>query len=110
MFLVICFEQETMSPPAMAMEMDDIEFQKGVKHLFENGVSRLPNKYILPASDRPNNNVDKQQPNVANNSKLKLPVIDFADLYGPNRSQVLNSLSSACEEYGFFQVTNDKQL
>ncbi|XVF07790.1 hypothetical protein REPUB_Repub06bG0170100 [Reevesia pubescens] len=96
-----------MSPPAMAMTNDDdareTEFQKGVKHLFENGVSKLPNKYILPVSDRPN--VDKEQPNVAKSS-LKLPIIDFAELQGPNRSHVLNSLSSACEEYGFFQVVN----
>ncbi|XVF76333.1 hypothetical protein PTKIN_Ptkin13bG0258100 [Pterospermum kingtungense] len=95
-----------MAPPAMPMANDDAtetEFQKGVKHLFENGVRKLPNKYILPVSDRPN--VDKEQPNVAK-SKLKLPVIDFAELLGPNRSQVLNSLSSACEEYGFFQVVN----
>ncbi|XWS66790.1 hypothetical protein CRYUN_Cryun05aG0231100 [Craigia yunnanensis] len=95
-----------MSPPAMAMTNDDAtetEFQKGVKHLFENGVSKLPNKYILPVSDRPN--VNKEQPNAAK-SNLKLPVIDFAELQGPNQSQILNSLSSACEEYGFFQVVN----
>ncbi|OMO84038.1 Isopenicillin N synthase [Corchorus olitorius] len=98
-----------MSPPAMAMT-DDFDardqtdmFQKGVKHLFENGVNKLPKKYILPVSDRPN--VDKQHPNVAN-SNLKLPIIDFAELQGPNRSQILNSLSSACQEYGFFQVVN----
>ncbi|WRX24261.1 Oxoglutarate/iron-dependent dioxygenase - like 10 [Theobroma cacao] len=95
-----------MSPPALAMTNDDAretEFQKGVKHLFENGVSKLPKKYVLPVSDRPN--VDKEQPNTAKSS-LKLPIIDFAELEGPNRSQVLNSLSSACEEYGFFQVIN----
>ncbi|OMO81906.1 Oxoglutarate/iron-dependent dioxygenase [Corchorus capsularis] len=98
-----------MSPPAMAMT-DDFDardqtemFQKGVKHLFENGVNKLPKKYILPVSDRPN--VDKHHPNVAN-SNLKLPIIDFAELQGPNRSQILNSLSSACQEYGFFQVVN----
>ncbi|XVF55586.1 hypothetical protein PTKIN_Ptkin06aG0047800 [Pterospermum kingtungense] len=101
-----------MSPPAMAMA-NDIDhaaetdhyhqFQKGVKYLLENGVSKLPNKYILPVSDRPN--VDKAQPNVVK-SNLKLPIIDFAELQGPNRSQILNSLSSACEEYGFFQVVN----
>ncbi|KAB2087208.1 hypothetical protein ES319_A04G087200v1 [Gossypium barbadense] len=91
-----------MCPSAMALTNDD-EFQKGVKHLFENGVSKLPNKYILPVSDRPK--VDKEHPN-ATKSSLKLPVIDFAELQGPNRSEVLNSLSSACEEYGFFQVVN----
>ncbi|KAK8553878.1 hypothetical protein V6N12_030859 [Hibiscus sabdariffa] len=97
-----------MSPAmAMAMANDDAketdEFQKGVKHLLENGVRKLPDKYILPISDRPN--VDKEQPIMAESS-LKVPIIDFAELQGPNRSQVLNSLSSACEEYGFFQVVN----
>ena len=105
-----CFQQEFMSPPAMAITNDDAtetEFQKGVKHLIENGVSKLPNKYILPVSDRPN--VDKEQPNVAK-SNLKLPIIDFAELQGSNRSQVLNSLSSACEEYGFFQVARPQDI
>ncbi|KAK8715720.1 hypothetical protein V6N13_043048 [Hibiscus sabdariffa] len=89
-----------MSPPAMA-ETD--EFQKGVKHLSENGVSKLPSKYVLPVSDRPN--VHKELPNVAKSS-LKLPLINFAELQGPNRSRVLESLASACEDYGFFQVVN----
>ncbi|MBA0650986.1 hypothetical protein Goklo_018359, partial [Gossypium klotzschianum] len=91
----------------MAMTNDDAketnEFQKGVRHLLENGVRKLPSKYVLPLSDRPS--VDKEQLTVAKSS-LKLPIIDFAELQGPNRSQVLNSLSSACEEYGFFQVVN----
>ncbi|KAK9036990.1 hypothetical protein V6N11_021913 [Hibiscus sabdariffa] len=89
-----------MSPPAMA-ETD--EFQKGVKHLSENGVRKLPSKYVLPVSDRPN--VHEELPNVAKSS-LKLPLIDFAELQGPNRSRVLQSLASACEDYGFFQVVN----
>ncbi|XP_039047550.1 protein DMR6-LIKE OXYGENASE 1-like [Hibiscus syriacus] len=99
-----CFYRQRifMSTPAMAVA-DDYEFQKGVKHLFENGVSKLPNKYILPVSDRPN--VHKENSNVAESS-LQLPVIDFSELHGPNRSRVLDSLSSACEEYGFFQVVN----
>ncbi|GMI79970.1 Germination Insensitive to ABA Mutant 2, Gain-of-function in ABA-modulated Seed germination 2 [Hibiscus trionum] len=95
-----------MSPPAMANDggiRESDEFQKGVKHLFENGVSKVPNKYILPVSDRPN--VHKEQANVGESS-LKLPLIDFAELHGPNRSRVLDSLSSACQEYGFFQVVN----
>ncbi|KAE8673024.1 putative Uracil permease [Hibiscus syriacus] len=87
----------------MAMAKENDEFQKGVKHLLENGVRKLPNMYILPISDRPN--VDKEQPIMAK-SGLKSSIIDFAELQGPNRSHVLNSLSLACEEYGFFQVVN----
>ena len=78
------------------------QYQKGVKHLCENGTNKVPKKYILPLSDRPNmndgelNNVHKQN--------LKLPIIDFAELQGSNRPQVLKSLANACEQYGFFQV------
>uniref|UniRef100_A0A2N9FKF1 Fe2OG dioxygenase domain-containing protein n=1 Tax=Fagus sylvatica TaxID=28930 RepID=A0A2N9FKF1_FAGSY len=80
------------------------QYQKGVKHLCENGINKVPKKYILPLSDRPNmndgelNNVQKQN--------LKLPIIDFAELHGSNRPQVLKSLANACEQYGFFQLVN----
>ncbi|KAM7461235.1 hypothetical protein LguiA_029356 [Lonicera macranthoides] len=40
------------------------------------------------------------------NNNLKLPIIDFADLHGPNCSQLLKSLACACEHYGFFQLVN----
>ncbi|KAL5740924.1 hypothetical protein ACOSQ2_030104 [Xanthoceras sorbifolium] len=86
------------------------QYQKGVKHLCENGIKKVPRKYILPDSDRPNN-ADKQQPLLhaaaaAATPNIKLPIIDFSELQGPNRAQVLKSLASACEEYGFFQVVN----
>ncbi|XP_052173499.1 probable 2-oxoglutarate-dependent dioxygenase SLC1 [Diospyros lotus] len=76
------------------------EYQKGVMHLSETGIAKLPKKYVLPASERPNDIVDQQA------SNLKLPVIDFAELHGPNRPQVLKSLANACEHYGFFQLVN----
>ncbi|XP_042510047.1 probable 2-oxoglutarate-dependent dioxygenase SLC1 [Macadamia integrifolia] len=81
-------------------------YQKGVKHLCENGITRVPNKYVLAVPDRPNL---REQQNVAaanDSNHIKLPIIDFAQLQGPERSQVLENLSKACEEYGFFQVTN----
>ncbi|EEF22092.1 Flavonol synthase/flavanone 3-hydroxylase, putative, partial [Ricinus communis] len=43
----------------------------------------------------------------SSNTNLKLPVIDFAQLQGSDRTQVLKYLSKACEEYGFFQLIND---
>ena len=84
-------------------ENDPLEshYQKGVKHLCENGISKVPNKYILPVSERPSS--DNGVPNAAE-LNLNLPVIDFAELQGSNRSQVLKSIANACEEYGFFQV------
>ncbi|KAJ7976873.1 2-oxoglutarate and Fe(II)-dependent oxygenase superfamily protein [Quillaja saponaria] len=99
--------------PAIAMTTDQTKggdhhddqslYQKGVKHLCENGLDRVPDKYILPAADRPN--ITKQDLNIVEDN-LKLPIIDFAQLLGPNRSQVLKSLANACEHYGFFQVIN----
>ncbi|CBI30185.3 unnamed protein product, partial [Vitis vinifera] len=81
----------------------DTHYQNGVKHLCENGISKVPNKYILPVSERPSS--DNGVPNAAELS-LNLPVIDFAELQGSNRSQVLKSIANACEEYGFFQLVN----
>ncbi|XP_022144624.1 protein DMR6-LIKE OXYGENASE 1 isoform X2 [Momordica charantia] len=99
--------------PAMAAEKNNKAiasevqmFQKGVKHLCENGLSKLPSKYVLPNSERP----DLCQPdgghvlNVV--GTVELPVIDFAELLGPNRRQVLRCLSDACQEFGFFQLIN----
>ncbi|KAF7804382.1 protein DMR6-LIKE OXYGENASE 1 [Senna tora] len=94
--------------PAMAITNersdDDVspqnhQYLNGVKQLYENGLRRVPNKYIFPASDRPNHNT--QHPNL-----IQLPIIDFSQLKGPNRPRLLHSLSHACEHYGFFQVVN----
>lgn len=87
---------------------DDIEnlFLKGVKQLVDNGLRTVPKKYILPPSERPVKNTEDS--NFAKQN-LQLPIIDFSDLIGPNRPQVLQSLANACERYGFFQVSNQPQ-
>lgn len=91
----------------MALTADNLNdeniqpLQQGVKHLYENGIRKLPKKYILPLTERPN-----YKDQTAAIPNLKLPVIDFSELQGPNRSHVIDSLASACEEYGFFQVVN----
>ncbi|GAB4833539.1 hypothetical protein Ancab_031782 [Ancistrocladus abbreviatus] len=79
------------------------EFQKGVKHLCDSGIKSLPKKYIWPVSDRPNFTKGES---CSSESSFQLPIIDFTELQGPNRSQVLNSMSYACEKYGFFQLVN----
>ncbi|KAG2406119.1 Protein DMR6-LIKE OXYGENASE 1 [Vigna angularis] len=99
--------------PAMALNeqrsKDDaaeeqIEYEKGEKHLCEKGhIRAVPKKYILPVADRPTKTV--KDSNVLNQN-LQLPIIDFAELLGPNRPQVLQSLSNACQQYGFFQLVN----
>lgn len=74
------------------------DYHKGVKNLHESGIERVPKKYIFPISQRPNFYSINGKP------QMSLPIIDFAQLLGPNRAQVLDSLSYACENYGFFQV------
>ncbi|KDP45064.1 hypothetical protein JCGZ_01564 [Jatropha curcas] len=90
-----------MGVPLQSNYDDEEDYHKGVKHLCEKGITQVPTKYILPILDRPiSRNKEDGFP------KLKLPILDFAQLNGPNRVQVLNSLSKACEEYGFFQLIN----
>ncbi|KAL8130420.1 hypothetical protein V2J09_019575 [Rumex salicifolius] len=88
--------------PAMS-ENEEGEYQKGVKHLSEKGIIRVPTKYILPASDRP---LISDQKVKISNDLIELPVIDFGEVHGPNRRLVLRSLAHACQHYGFFQLTN----
>lgn len=71
-------------------------YQKGVKHMCDNGVTHVPTKYILPEPERPRKLVV--------DGCIHLPVIDFTRLQGADRPEVLASLSRACEEFGFFQV------
>jgi len=80
-------------------EVGESRLMKGVKHLCESGITRIPTKYILPVPDRPET-IERRIPG----SNLKLPVIDLARLRTSGRGQVLQTLARACEEYGFFQV------
>ncbi|XP_052198800.1 probable 2-oxoglutarate-dependent dioxygenase SLC1 [Diospyros lotus] len=95
--------------PAMSLQIEgnsseeDQPYQKGVEHLRESGITKVPTKYIFPFSDRPQNG----HLNAHNSADhLNLPVIDFAELQSSNRSHILQSLTNACEEYGFFQLIN----
>ncbi|KAF2289839.1 hypothetical protein GH714_038871 [Hevea brasiliensis] len=93
---------------AMAKENDEAletQFQKGVKRLYEKGIDKIPNKYILPVQERPNN-TSQAEPSETCRENIKLPIIDFAELQGSNRPQVLKSLADACKQYGFFQLVN----
>ncbi|KAG2729719.1 hypothetical protein I3760_01G262500 [Carya illinoinensis] len=81
----------------------EIEFQKGVKHLCDKGITGVPSKYILPVPDQPKSSNGTWS---VSNPNLKLPVIDFAELQGSSRSHAVNSLRKACEEFGFFHLVN----
>ncbi|XP_009598235.1 putative 2-oxoglutarate-dependent dioxygenase SLC1 [Nicotiana tabacum] len=96
-----------LAKPFERLKNEAEDYHKGVKYLHENGIKRVPKKYILPISERPNYYAINGKPQLASKElNLKLPIIDFAQLRGPNRAQVLNSLSYACENYGFFQLVN----
>ncbi|KAM0042604.1 putative flavanone 3-dioxygenase [Helianthus debilis subsp. tardiflorus] len=82
----------------MSLQPQQHMYQKGVKHLCENGLTQVPNKYILPEPERPGILVD--------DGCINLPIIDFAQLQGAERPRVLASLSKACQEFGFFQLIN----
>lgn len=111
------FETEKVSAqaymfPALVMTVAEMSngsdneedfYFKGVKHLCETGITEVPDKYILPVSDRPRV-INEEDATSIDDLNLKLPIIDFAELHGPNRSRVLESLNSACANHGFFQV------
>ncbi|KAJ9184378.1 hypothetical protein P3X46_004109 [Hevea brasiliensis] len=95
--------------PTVAMEKENEEalqtqYQKGVKRLYEKGIDKIPDKYILPVQERPN--TTQAEPSEVCRENIKLPIVDFAELQGSNRPQVLKSLADACKQYGFFQLVN----
>ncbi|CAL9072276.1 unnamed protein product [Musa acuminata var. zebrina] len=73
---------------------------KRVRHLCDNGITKVPSKYVLPLPDRP------QLTPAARKPSLKLPVIDVGQLLSPDRTEVLATLDRTCKEYGFFQTVN----
>lgn len=87
-------------------EGDESQYQKGVKHLCEKVISRVPSKYILPVDERPGTTVgDGTAGPDAGRKLVSLPVVDFAELRSlSDRPGALESLARACEQYGFFQV------
>lgn len=90
-------------------QQERVLYQKGVKHLCDGGIKAVPTKYILPAVERPSAISGRRNGGGGDDDddskvNIKLPIIDFAQLQGPNRLQVLQSLAHACENYGFFQV------
>ncbi|KAG8087622.1 hypothetical protein GUJ93_ZPchr0010g9537 [Zizania palustris] len=100
--LVNAGEQQQQQQAAKRQEEDgerEYYCRRGVRHLCDSGISRLPGKYVLPASDRPGQ--------AAAVGSVKLPVVDLSRLRIPSeRAAVLRTLDAACRDYGFFQVVN----
>lgn len=78
---------------------------KGVRHLSDAGITRLPGSYVLPASERPGRSVGAAAGDGV--ARVKLPVVDLARLRIPSeRDAVLRTLYAACRDYGFFHLVN----
>ncbi|RLN05250.1 hypothetical protein C2845_PM13G25970 [Panicum miliaceum] len=93
-------QQQQQDLGAGEQELSYSILMKGVRHLSDSGITRLPDRYVLPAPDRPG-----AAP--ATTSRVKLPVVDLARLRDPSqRAAVLQTLDAACRGYGFFQVVN----
>ncbi|KAL6278145.1 hypothetical protein ACE6H2_021746 [Prunus campanulata] len=77
-----------------------------VQSLAESGITAIPDLYIKPPAKRPSllpancNQADVE---------VNIPVIDLQNLLNQDeslREPTLRSISSACREWGFFQVVN----
>ncbi|PSS34686.1 hypothetical protein CEY00_Acc01793 [Actinidia chinensis var. chinensis] len=76
-----------------------------VQTLSDSGITAIPERYIKLLQDRPT-----LSPNTPHNADLiSIPTIDLSDLQSDDisvRCNVLGQISSACREWGFFQVVN----
>lgn len=74
-----------------------------VQSLSDSGIHKIPDRYIKRPTDRPSN------PSTTPTALANIPVIDLADVTGSDpeaRRDALGRISSACREWGFFQVVN----
>ncbi|KAJ4979472.1 hypothetical protein NE237_010252 [Protea cynaroides] len=79
-----------------------------VQSLSESGVSVIPDRYVKPPSERPNPIISDQPLEV---EEANIPLIDLQDLLigediDHGSTIILNQISEACRDWGFFQVVN----
>ncbi|KAJ8769424.1 hypothetical protein K2173_002914 [Erythroxylum novogranatense] len=70
-----------------------------VQSLSNSGISKIPDRYVKPPLERPSINPFSVDGNI--------PIIDLEGLSGEDenfRANILNQVSVACREWGFFQV------
>ncbi|XP_011035927.1 PREDICTED: leucoanthocyanidin dioxygenase-like [Populus euphratica] len=73
-----------------------------VQSLSDSGMPLIPERYVKPMPERPS-------VNSTTSNDVNIPVIDLARLYGDDhalRATILDQISIACREWGFFQVIN----
>ncbi|ONM03949.1 protein DMR6-LIKE OXYGENASE 2 isoform X2 [Zea mays] len=103
-------QQQQLVESSSSYDYDYGALMKGVRHLSDSGITRLPDRYVLPVSDRPGVGLIAASSTAAaagGVGRVKLPVVDLAGLRDPSqRAAVLATLDDACREYGFFQVVN----
>ncbi|CAN1303608.1 Jasmonate-induced oxygenase 2 [Linum perenne] len=80
-----------------------------VQSLSESGIRNIPDRYIRPPSHRPSLTLNINKP-------ANIPVIDLAEAFSDDpalRLETMKRLSTACKDWGFFQVVNhgvDREL
>lgn len=62
-------------------------------------VSHVPSNFIRPLDERPNLQDVRSL-------DASIPIIDLHGLDGPNRSDIIQKIGHACQNYGFFQIMN----
>ena len=66
--------------------------------LTKMGLSNVPQRFILPPSQRPNSGL-------GHHSTTNLPIIDLSNLNNPShRARTIDDISTTCKKLGFFQV------
>ncbi|OWM69950.1 probable 2-oxoglutarate-dependent dioxygenase At5g05600 [Punica granatum] len=72
-----------------------------VQSLSNSDISKVPNRYVKPMSDRPS--VGSSFPDGVN-----IPIIDLGGFTGRDdgADDIIRRVSEACREWGFFQVVN----
>ncbi|KAJ4893343.1 2-oxoglutarate (2OG) and Fe(II)-dependent oxygenase superfamily protein [Raphanus sativus] len=74
-----------------------------VQSLAESNLTTVPDRFIKPPSQRPNETIAiNHQPETA---AINIPVIDLSSVLSGNQEDK-ERISEACREFGFFQVIN----
>ncbi|CAN6926428.1 unnamed protein product [Brassica oleracea] len=74
-----------------------------VQSLAESNLATVPDRYIKPPSERPDQTIIiNHQPQTA---AINIPVVDLNSLFSGNEDE-RERMSEACREFGFFQVIN----
>ncbi|KAK3124136.1 hypothetical protein QOZ80_8AG0641000 [Eleusine coracana subsp. coracana] len=93
-------EEEEENRRRRRREQHEAYCLNGVRHLSDSCITRLPDSYVLPPSDRPcRRSIISSSGGAKTN--LRLPVVDLA-----GGGDVVETLDAACREHGFFQVVN----